>query len=65
MIGDPGEHVGKPSPGLMSLSLAVAIREYMVAARSPPRSDPANSHARRPKAIPHNARSTVLLVRQM
>src|SRR3954469_18936982 len=51
--------------GLMSLSLAVAIRVYITAARSPPRSEPANNQARRPKATPRNARSAALLLRQM
>ena len=38
--------------GLMSLSLAVAIRVYAAAARSPPRSEPANNQARRPRVMP-------------
>ncbi len=33
----------------------------MAAARSPPRSEPANSHERRPRAIPRRARSAALL----
>ena len=37
--------------GSTSLSFAVVIRPYMIAARCPPRSDPQNSHAFRPKAI--------------
>src|SRR4051812_22071715 len=37
----------------------------MTAARSPPRSEPANSHALRPSAIPRSARSAALLVRQI
>ena len=37
----------------------------MSAARSPPRSDPANSHAFLPRATPLKARSAALLVRQM
>jgi len=51
--------------GSMSLSLAVAIRVYIAAARSPPRSEPANNQARRPRAIPLNARSAALFERQM
>jgi hypothetical protein len=51
--------------GLMSLSLAVPIRVYIAAARSPPRSEPANSHDRRPRAMPRKARSAALLLRQM
>ena len=45
--------------------LAVTIRLYSAAARCPPRSEPANNHARRPRAIPRNARSAALLLRQM
>ena len=41
------------------------ISEYIAAARSPPRSDPANSHAFLPTAIPRSARSAALLVRQI
>src|ERR1700730_3913673 len=37
--------------GSTSLSLAVMIRVAMTAARSAPRSDPANSHDLRPRAI--------------
>ena len=51
--------------GPMPLSLAVAIRVYIAAARSPPRSEPANSHDRRPSAMPRNARSAALLLRQI
>src|SRR5216684_303085 len=32
---------------------------------SPPRSEPANNQARRPRAMPRSARSAALLVRQM
>ena len=37
----------------------------MTAARCPPRSEPANNHDFLPSAIPRNARSAALLVRQM
>src|SRR5216684_3534496 len=37
----------------------------MTAARSPPRSEPANSHALRPSAMPRNARSAALLLMQI
>ncbi|BAI75275.1 transposase (plasmid) [Azospirillum sp. B510] len=50
--------------GSMSFIFAVTIRLYMAAARCPPRSDPQNSHARLPSAMPRNARSAALLVRQ-
>jgi hypothetical protein len=37
----------------------------LLEARSPPRSDPANSHDFRPRAIPRSSRSAALLLRQM
>ena len=46
-------------------NFAVIMSEYMAAARSPPRSDPQNSHALRPSAAPRSARSAALLLRQM
>ena len=49
--------------GSTSLSFAVTISEYMAAARSPPRSEPANSHDFLPRAIPRNARSAALFDR--
>ena len=51
--------------GSRPLSFAVAMRVYIAAARSPPRSEPANSHARRPRAIPRRARSAALFDRQI
>src|SRR5438045_882201 len=51
--------------GSMALSLAVSIRVNIAAARSPPRSEPANNQDLRPIAIPRSARSAALLVRQM
>ena len=51
--------------GSTSLSLAVAMRVYIAAARSPPRSEPANSHDFLPGAIPRRQRSAALFVRQM
>jgi len=51
--------------GSTTFSLAVMMREYIAAARSPPRSLPANCHAYRPRAAPRSARSAALLVRQM
>jgi hypothetical protein len=48
--------------GPMPLSLAVAMRVYIAAARSPPRSEPANSHDRRPSAMPRNGRPAARLV---
>jgi hypothetical protein len=47
------------------LILAVAIRLYMKAARSPPRSEPAKSQAFRPMAGGRMVRSAALLERQM
>jgi hypothetical protein len=51
--------------GSTSFILAVTIRLYMNAARSPPRSEPANSHDLRPSAMPRRARSAALFERQM
>ena len=50
--------------GSTSLSLAVVISVYMKAVLSPPRSEPQNSHALRPRATPRSARSAALFVRQ-
>jgi hypothetical protein len=69
VIGDVAQHVGELGlrvdvPRLREgrlLSLAVAIRVYIAAARSPSRSEPANNQARRPRAIARNARSAALL----
>ena len=44
--------------------LAVTMRPYMAAARSPPQSEPQNSHDLRPRAIPRSPRSAALLERQ-
>ena len=44
--------------------LAVTMRLYMAAARSPPRSDPQNSHDFLPRAMPRSPRSAALLERQ-
>src|SRR4029077_17299515 len=44
---------------------AVWINVYMIAARSPPRSEPANSHDLRPSAMPRSSRSAALLVKQI
>ena len=49
--------------GSRSLSLAVVISVYMKAALSPPRSEPQNSQALRPRATPRSARSAALFVR--
>ena len=43
----------------------VMMNEDIAAARCPPRSEPANSHAFRPSAVPRNARSAALFVRQI
>src|ERR1700730_10849567 len=43
---------------------AVWINVYMIAVRSPPRSEPANSHDLRPSAMPRSSRSAALLVKQ-
>ena len=46
--------------GSTSLSFAVPMSVYITAARTPPRSEPANSHDLRPSAIPRSARSAAL-----
>ena len=51
--------------GSTPLSFAVAIKVYIAAARSAARSEPANNHARRPRAMRRKARSAALLDRQM
>src|SRR4029077_6500110 len=51
--------------GSISFILAVTIRLYIAAARSPPRSEPQNNHDFRPKAIPRTPRSAALLDRQI
>ena len=51
--------------GSTSFILAVTIRLYITAARCPPRSEPQNSHERRPRAMPLSARSAALLLRQI
>src|SRR5215212_4347087 len=51
--------------GSTSFSLAVMMSEYIAAALSPPRSDPAKSHAFRPSATPRRLRSAALFERQM
>src|SRR5271156_7231016 len=51
--------------GSTSLSFAVWMSVYMRAARSAPRSDPANSHDFLPRAKPRRARSAALFERQI
>src|SRR5438445_6061746 len=51
--------------GSMLFNLAVTIRLYIAAARCPPRSEPANNHDFRPRAMPRNARSAALFDRQI
>src|SRR5215204_4943510 len=48
-----------------SFILAVTIRLYIRAARSPPRSEPQNNQDLRPKAMPRTPRSAALFDRQM
>jgi len=59
--GDAGKD--SQACGSTSLSFAVMISVNMTAARSAPRSEPANSHAFLPRARPRNARSAELFVR--
>src|SRR6185437_1885539 len=49
--------------GSASFIFAVMMRLYMAAARSPPRSDPQNSHDFLPRAMPRRARSAALFDR--
>jgi hypothetical protein len=66
MVGDAGEHVGEPRPAdSTSFNLQVTMTLYMAAACCPLRSEPANSHDFRPKAIPRIARSAALFDRQI
>ena len=51
--------------GSTSLSLAAPMRVYIAAARLPPRSEPANKHDFRPRAIPLSALSVASFERQM
>ena len=51
--------------GSMSFNLAVMISVATRAARSAPRSEPANSHDLRPSAKPLSARSAALFERQI
>src|ERR1700733_12209608 len=51
--------------GSISFILAVTIRLYITAARSPPRSEPQNNQDFLPRAIPRTPRSAALLDRQM
>jgi hypothetical protein len=63
-IVDAGEDIGQLGLGGDVVELGGDLKLYMNAARWPPRSLPANIHARRPRATPRNALSAVLLVRQ-
>ena len=49
--------------GSTSLSLAVPMSVYIAAARTPPRSEPQNSHDFLPRAIPRSALSLSVTVR--
>ena len=51
--------------GSTLLSLAVPMSVYIAAARTPPRSEPQNSHDFLPRAIPRSALSAALFERQM
>ena len=54
MLGDARENVGEPGLRIDVVHLGGVIRLYITAARSPPRSEPQNSHDFRPKAnAPH------------
>jgi hypothetical protein len=65
MIGDTASARASNARGSTPLSFAVPITVYIAAARSPTGSEPANSHAWRPRAIPRRARSAPLFERQI
>lgn len=65
MSGSRARTSASQACGSTSFILAVTIKEYMKAARSPPRGDPAKSQAFRPRATLRSARSAALLVRLM
>jgi hypothetical protein len=65
MVADAAEHVGEPGTGSVSFKRVVTISEYVAAVRSPPRLEPANSQAFRPRATPRRARSAELLLKQI
>jgi hypothetical protein len=65
VIVDAREHVRKPSLRVDVVEPRSLDQRVLTAARSPPRSEPANSHDLRPSAMPRSARSAALLVRQM
>jgi hypothetical protein len=56
VVGDPPQHIREPSLGINVVQFAGLNRVSMIAARSPPRSEPANNHDFLPKAIPLSAR---------
>jgi hypothetical protein len=64
MISDAGEHIGEPGTRVDVVQLGSGDERVDLAARSPPRSLPANSQAFLPRATPRSARSAALLVRQ-
>ena len=61
MAGDAREHVGEPRLRIDAIHLCGDDQAVHVAARSPPRSDPQNSHDFRPSATPRSPRSAALL----
>jgi hypothetical protein len=48
---DPADDIAQPSLGLRALSFAVCMMVYMVAARSPPALEPANSSSSAPVGL--------------
>ena len=65
VAGDAGEDVSQPGLRIdADSSCTVMIRLYIAAARSPPRSEPQNSHDFLPSAIPRRPRSAALFDRQ-
>ena len=64
-VGNAVEESASQSWGSTSLSFTVPTRVYITAARSPARSEPANSQDLRPRQILRSARSAASFVRQM
>src|ERR1700704_4824775 len=57
VVVDPTKHVGQPSLRIDVIEPAGLDQRFITAARSPPRSEPANSHDFLPSAMPRSARS--------
>jgi hypothetical protein len=65
LLGDAPQKSASQACGSISFILAVTIRLYITAARSPPRLEPQNNQYFLPAAIPRTPRSAALLDGQM